>query len=266
MLPSSAAKLSSLFAVHGKVALVTGASSGLGRHFAKTLAAHGAKVIVAARRVEKLQELVTELQSQGVASADLCAVRMDVQDVESIQAALSKGEQALGPIAILVNNAGVAVDKPALRQTLDDWRRVIDTNLTGPWLVAQAVARGMVKNKSGGSIINISSVAGLGPSPYMPGYAASKAGLVHLTRVLALEWARYGIRVNSIAPGYIVTDMNRDFFESDQAQRVIAKIPQRRTGAPEDLDGILLLMASEAGGFMTGSIVNVDGGHLVSNL
>ncbi|KAG5175795.1 2,3-dihydro-2,3-dihydroxybenzoate dehydrogenase, partial [Tribonema minus] len=257
--------------LRSQVALVTGASSGLGRHFAKTLAAHGAKVIVAARRVEKLQELVTELQSQGVASADLCAVRMDVQDVESIQAALTKArtitkQQALGPIAILVNNAGVAVDKPALRQTLDDWRRVIDTNLTGPWLVAQAVARGMVKNKSGGSIINISSVAGLGPSPYMPGYAASKAGLVHLTRVLALEWARYGIRVNSIAPGYIVTDMNRDFFESDQAQRVIAKIPQRRTGAPEDLDGILLLMASEAGGFMTGSIVNVDGGHLVSNL
>jgi NAD(P)-dependent dehydrogenase (short-subunit alcohol dehydrogenase family) len=256
----------SLFALSRKVVLVTGASSGLGRHFARTLALNGARIAVCARRVDRLQLLVEELEGSGVSRGDICAVGMDVCDEESVKRAVGEAEATLGPIQVLINNAGVASDKPTLRSTRSEWDRVMSTNLTGPWLVAQVVARGMVKHKTEGSIVNIASVAGLRASSNMAGYAASKAGLVHLTKCLALEWARYGIRVNAICPGYIVTDMNRDFFESGAGNHIIQATPQRRLGTPEDLDGLLLLLSSGASSFMTGSILSADGGLLVSSL
>ncbi|CAN0005850.1 unnamed protein product, partial [Laminaria digitata] len=196
-----------------QLCLVTGASSGLGLHFAQTLAKHGAKVAVAARRLDRLDALVKELQAGGVAG--VCAVRMDVRDETSIKAGVREQVEALlGPIDVLVNNAGVAVESPSLKHTKRDWEKVLDTNLVGPFLVAQAVAQSMVRSKRKGSIINISSVSSEVPSAGLASYCASKAGLTHLTRVLAVEWARHGIRVNAVCPGYFRTEMNAKVFDT----------------------------------------------------
>ncbi len=247
------------FDLTGKTALVTGASSGLGRHFAQRLAQSGAAVIAAARRVDRVQALAAEAAQAGLT---MRALALDVTDPASIEACLA----AAGPIDVLVNNAGIAVDKPALETTTQEWDDVIATNLSGAWYMAQAVAKNMVAAKRGGSIVNIASILGLRVATRLPAYIAAKAGLVNLTQALALEWARHGIRVNAIAPGYVVTDMNRAFFESEAGQIAIKRIPQRRIGKPEDLDGVLLLLASDASAYMTGSIVAVDGGHAVNSL
>ena len=248
-----------LFDVAGKVALVTGASSGLGEHFARCLAARGAVVVAAARRVDRLEALVRE---GGAAHA----VALDVTDPASVDAAMKQVAQLAGPVDVLVNNAGVAGTKASLDLTEADWRHVLDTNLDGAWRMAQAAAKAMLAAGGGGSIVNIASILGLRQATHLLAYAAAKAALVQVTKSLALEWARHGIRVNAIAPGYVVTEMNRDFFASDPGQAVVKRIPQRRVGDPRDLEGALLLLASGAGAYITGSVVVVDGGHLVNSL
>ena len=248
-----------LFDVRGKVALVTGASSGLGESFSRCLAARGAVVVAAARRVDRLQALVRE---GGAAHA----VALDVTDPASVDAAMKQVAQLAGPVDVLVNNAGVAGTKASLDLTEADWRHVLDTNLDGAWRMAQAAAKAMLAAGRGGSIVNIASILGLRQATHLLAYAAAKAALVQATKSLALEWARHGIRVNAIAPGYVVTAMNRDFFASEAGQAVLGRIPQRRVGTTRDLEGALLLLASDAGAFMTGSVVVVDGGHLVNSL
>jgi NAD(P)-dependent dehydrogenase (short-subunit alcohol dehydrogenase family) len=248
-----------LFDVRGKVALVTGASSGLGENFARCLAARGAVVVAAARRHDRLQALVRD---GGAAHS----VALDVTDPASVDSAMRRVGELAGPVDILVNNAGVADTKASLEVTEADWRRVLDTNLDGAWRVAQAAAKSMVAAGRGGSIVNIASILGLRQATHLLAYAAAKAALVQVTKSLALEWARHGIRVNAIAPGYVVTEMNRDFFASDPGQAVLKRIPQRRVGDPRDLEGALLLLASGAGAYITGSVVVVDGGHLVNSL
>ncbi len=241
----------------GKVAIVTGASSGLGRHFALTLARAGAKVAVAARRLDRLRDLVGEIEAFDGRAA---ALALDVTDAQSIRDAVSAAETELGPIAILVNNAGVAVAKPALELDESDWDRVVDTNLKGAWLMAQEVARHMVRLGHGGSIVNIASVLGLRVAKLMAPYSAAKAGLIQLTRALALELAEHDIRVNAIAPGYFETKMTQEYLSSPPGQRLVGRLPLRRFGEAADLDGVLLLLASDDSRYMTGSVITVDGG------
>ena len=255
--------MSKRFDLDGKVALVTGASSGLGVHFARTLSGAGAAVAIAARRADRLAALEGELRGSGARAR---AIDLDVQSGESIAAALDRAEQALGPIDVLVNNAGISIVRPALEMPEADWDAVIDTNLRGAWLMAQTQAKRWVAAKRGGAIVNIASILGLRTIGHVAPYNASKAGLIHLTRALAMEWARYDIRINAICPGYIETEMNADFWRTPGGKRLIERIPQRRIGKPEHLDGALLLLASEAGSFMTGSVVTVDGGHTVNSL
>ena len=253
----------SLFDVRGKVALVTGASSGLGNHFARTLGAAGASVVVTARRADRLAALVDEIARDG---GKAIAMPMDVNDRASVEGAIAQAGQSVGAPDIVVNNAGIAQAKPSLDLTEEDWRGVLNTNLDGAWRVAQESAKAMVAAGKGGSIINIASVLGLRVATSLLAYATAKAALIQATKALALEWARYSIRVNAIAPGYVETDMNRGFFQTEAGQAMVKRVPQRRIGRPEHLDGALLLLASEAGTYMTGSIVVVDGGHVVNSL
>ena len=246
-----------------KTALVTGASSGLGRHFAQVLAGQGARVALAARRVAALDELAGEIRTEG---GEAFTVALDVRDEESVATAIATIERDVHGIDILVNNSGVSGIKPTLRVTGAEWDDVLDTNLKGAFLVANEVGRAMVRAKRPGSIINIASILGFRVTGQLAPYAASKAGLVHLTKSLALDWARYGIRVNAIAPGYFRTDINDDFWDTEPGMAMINRIPQRRLGELENLDGPLLLLASDASAYMTGTTVTVDGGHLVSAL
>lgn len=252
-----------LFGLEGQRVLVTGASSGLGRHFAQVLARAGAAVALAARSTDRLAEAAAEIRRGG---GKAVAATLDVTDVASIREAVARIEAELGPITALVNNAGIVVGKPLFEHDEGDWDRVMDTNLKGAWLVAREVARGMVAHGQGGAIINIASILGLRVVGGVPEYSVSKAGLIHLTKVLALELARYAIRVNAIAPGYITTDLNRDFLKTEAGQAILRRIPQRRAGEPTDLDGALLLLASDASRYMTGAVIPVDGGHLSSTL
>jgi NAD(P)-dependent dehydrogenase (short-subunit alcohol dehydrogenase family) len=247
----------------GKCALVTGASGGLGRHFARTLARAGVKVALGARRIEPLRATIEAIEADGSAAL---AVELDVASAPGVAGAVETVAATLGGIDVLVNNAGVATTRPLLEQTESDWQSVLEVNLTGAWRVAQAVARHMSATELGGSIINIASIVGLRPAGQVAGYAASKAGLIHLTRAMALELARYRIRVNAIAPGYIETDLNREFFATEAGEALVKRIPQRRLGQPQHLDGALLLLASEASAYMTGAVIPVDGGHLCSSL
>ena len=253
----------SIFDIKGKVALVTGASSGLGRHFAITLAKAGAAVAACARRTGKLADTVAEIEAAG---GRALGVGMDVTDPASVARALDAVAGEFGTVTVLINNAGVAEGKAALDVTEEDWDRVLDTNLKGAWTVAQAAARRMAKAKTGGVIVNIASVLGLRVSKGVLPYAVSKAGLIQMTKALALELAKHNIRVNAIAPGYVETDLNREFLKSEEAQKMIRNIPQRRPGTVDDLTGPLLLLASDASGYMTGTVLAVDGGHLVSSL
>jgi NAD(P)-dependent dehydrogenase (short-subunit alcohol dehydrogenase family) len=252
-----------LFDIRGKVALVTGASSGLGAHFARALAARGATVVAGARRVQRLETLVREISAEGGVAH---AVALDVTDRDSVDSAVRSAGELAGPIDILVNNAGIAETKPAIDLTEDDWRRILDTNLDGAWRVAQAVAKTMIAAKRPGAIVNIASILGLRQAAQVLPYAAGKAALIQLTKSLALEWVRHGIRVNAIAPGYVLTELNEHYFASEAGQAMVKRLPQRRVGTPRDLEGALLLLASDAGSYMTGSVVVVDGGHLVNSL
>ena len=252
-----------MHSMNGKTALVTGAFGGLGRHFALTLAQAGAAVGIVGRRVAEGEKLANEIRAAG---GKAFAFAMDVTDAPSVQAAFDAVAQALGPIQVLVNNAGVAVTKPFLDVSEEDWSSVVDVNLTGAWRVAQTGARHMRDHAQGGSIVNIASITGLRVAGAISAYVASKAGLIQLTKAMALELARFDIRVNALAPGYVETDINRDFFTSEAGQALIRRIPQRRIGKPHELDGALLLLASDAGSYMTGSVIVADGGHLVSSL
>lgn len=241
----------------GKIALVTGASGGLGAHFARRLAACGAEVMIAARRADAMAEVAAAIMAAG---GRYSTVVLDVGDAGSI-AALD-----LSRVDILVNNAGVVRDAPLLDQQEADWDAVIDTNLKGMFLMTQAVAGAMKLRGKGGSIINIASILGLRQAGAVLPYAVSKAGAIQMTKASALELARYGIRVNALAPGYLATDLNAEFWESDAGRAMLRRIPQRRLGRLEDLDGPLMLLASDLSAYMTGSVITVDGGHLVSSL
>ena len=251
------------FALGGKHVLITGGSSGLGRFFAETLAARGASVTIAARRAEALAKTVDDIgEKKGLAHS----VVMDVTVPQSVEAAFDTAERRFGPVEIVVNNAGVTSTRLALEQDEASWDKVLDTNLKGVWLVAQSAGRRMVAHGVKGSIVNIASILGLRVAGGVAPYAISKAGVAQMTKALALEWARYGIRVNALAPGYFETELNDDFFRGDAGQALIRRIPQRRLGELRELEGPLLLLASSAGSYMTGSVVVVDGGHLVSSL
>ena len=249
------------FDLAGEVALVTGASSGIGRHFAKLLAAAGAKVALAARRVDRLTEAAHDIAAAGGMSLP---ISLDVTRPDSVAVAVAKAESELGPLTILVNNAGVVVSKPLFEHTEADWDYVVDTNLKGAWLAAREFAHHLVGLERPGRIINISSVLGLRTIGRVPAYCAAKAGLTHLTHVLAMELARYGILVNALAPGYVETDFNRAFFQTEAGKALISRIPLKRLGQPEDLDGAMLLLASPAGAYLTGAVIAVDGGHGVA--
>lgn len=252
--------MSDRFDLSGKTALVTGASQGLGAGFARTLAAAGAKVALAARQTAKLEALKSEIEAAGGTAA---AVAMDVTDQASVRAAFDATEAVLGPVDVLVNNAGIAVTKPFLEMTVDDWDSVLDTNLKGCFLAGQEAARRMAE-KDGGSIVNIASVLGQSVIGHLSGYCTSKAALIQLTKSMALELARVGVRVNALAPGYIETPINTEFFHTPAGEKLVKGIPQRTLGQSEDLDGALLLLASDASTYMTGTVVTVDGGFLVA--
>ena len=256
--------MSTLFSLKGKVVLVTGASSGLGEHFAHVVSGAGAKVVIAARRVERLQALADQLRSQG---GEVIAVALDVTSRASVEAAFDLAQQAFGVVNVVINNAGVGGAVKALEVTEQDWSTMMSTNLDGVWRVAQCAAQRMAKEGKGGSIVNIASILGERVGTGLSHYCAAKAGVLQLTKALALEFARYDIRVNAIAPGYFQTEMNDSFFTSEKGQAYIkAAVPMRKLGQLEQLNGPLLLLTSAAGSFMTGATLAVDGGHLVSSL
>ncbi|MGC8703111.1 MAG: SDR family oxidoreductase [Thiomonas sp.] len=249
----------------GRVALVTGASSGLGWRFAEVLAQAGAAVVLSGRRMERLKELRARIEGQG---GDAHVVELDVNDPASIKAAVAHAETEMGPIDILVNNAGVSPQQKLLDVTSDDFDEVFGTNVRGAFFVAQEVARRMVARSlgvtpgtwAGGRIINIASVAGLRVMPKLGVYAMSKASVIHMTRAMAVEWGKYGINVNAICPGYIDTEMNHHHWQTESGQRLMQMLPRKRLGKPEDLDGLLVLLASGQSGLINGAIVTADDG------
>lgn len=250
------------FSLQGKLVLVTGASSGLGTHFAKMLAANGARVAVAARRADKLQSVVQDIARCG---AEACAFSLDVGSAQSVRDCFDAVSAWAVP-DVVINNAGVTVTRALLDQTEEDFDQVMGTNLKGSWLVATEGARRMVAAKKGGAIVNVASILGERVGGGVAPYAISKAGVIQATKAMALELARYGIRVNALLPGYVVTDLNRDFLRSELGEKLRMRIPSRRFSEPSDLDGPLLLLASDAGAAMSGATVAVDGAHLVSGL
>ena len=244
----------------GKKVLVTGASGGLGLHFAHLFARQQAHVTLAARNRDALDKAVGSIRAEGGRAE---AIVLDVTNGEDVAQVFA---DTSGGFDVVVANAGISSTAAAIEESEADFDAVLETNLKGVFLVAQAAARRMRDEGKGGAIVNIASILGLRVAGHLAAYAASKAAVIQLTKTLALEWARYGIRVNALCPGYIETQINRDFFQSDAGEALINRIPSRRLGRAEELDGPLLLLASQAGSYMTGSVLVVDGGHLVSSL
>lgn len=253
--------MSRIFSLAGRAALVTGASSGLGVHFVRLLAGEGAAVALAARRAERIDALAAELRGSGAAAI---AVAMDVTDPASVQRAVEQAERGLGRLDILVNNAGITASSRFLETSEEEWNAVLDTDLTGLMRVGQETARRMAARGEGGAILNVASILGVRPAPQVAAYAAAKAAAISLTQSMALELARHRIRVNALAPGYIETDLNSAFLRSPAGEALARRVPMRRFGAAEDLDGAVLLLVSDAGRFITGATLPVDGGHLLS--
>jgi NAD(P)-dependent dehydrogenase (short-subunit alcohol dehydrogenase family) len=247
-----------------RVALVTGASSGLGAHFARLLATDRIGTLaLAARRTDKLNSVAEDCMRKG--AGRVIVLPLDVTDNDSIHnvfATIAKGERRLD---ILVNNAGIADTAPALDTSLEDFDRVMDVNLRGVWACAVEAAR-LMKASGGGDIVNIASILGLRVANNLAPYAISKAGVVQMTKALALEWARHGIRVNALAPGYVETEINDDFFKTEAGEKLVKRVPMRRIGRLEDLDAPFRLLAHGASRYMTGTIITVDGGHSVNSL
>ena len=242
--------------LEGRHVLVTGASGGLGLHFARLCAGLGARVTLAARRRERLDDLVAALPGSR-------AVGLDVADEASVEAAFAGFD---APPDVVVNNAGIAESGAAIELPAETFDRVVATNLRGVWLVSTAAARAWRAAGRGGAIVNVASILGHRVAGAVAPYAVTKAGVVQMTAALALEWARHGIRVNALCPGYIATDINTGFFETEAGQAMLRRVPMRRLGRPEDLDGAFLLLATDASAWMTGASIAVDGGHLVSSL
>jgi NAD(P)-dependent dehydrogenase (short-subunit alcohol dehydrogenase family) len=250
-----------IFDLHGKVALVTGASSGLGVRFAECLAENGASVALVARRADRLKSLTAKIEKMG---GKAVPIEADVRDRAAMQKAFDTAETAFGTVTILVNNAGVAHSGRAVELPEEEWRRILSTNLDAVFFCAQEAARRMLAAGKPGAIVNIASVLGLGVSKGVVAYATAKAGVIQLTKALALELAFKGIRVNAIAPGWIVTDLNRDYLSSAAGAALKREIPIGRFGEERDLDGPLLLLASDAGRFVTGTTIVADGGQVVA--
>lgn len=254
--------LETIFRLDGKTALVTGASSGIGLHLARTLARAGATVILAARRVDKLENAVRDLRNEAL---NVFPIALDVTRTADIGPAYDAAQAAAGAgIDILINNAGVIYAEKFVDQKVEEIDRVFDTNLKGALLVAQEAARRMLERQTGGSIVNVASSGGLRAGATMASYGASKAALIHLTRIMALELASKSIRVNALCPGNIESDMNEELAAKGYAERLLKRTPMHRFGKPEDLDGPVLLLVSDAGRYMTGSTVTVDGGQTLS--
>lgn len=252
---------SGIFDLTGKVALVTGASSGLGARFAQVLAENGASVVLVARRADRLAALKARIEQTG---GRAIVAQADVRDRAAMQAAFDAGERAFGTVTILINNAGVAHAGRAIELADEEWRRVLSTDLDAVFYWSQEAARRMLAAGSGGAIVNIASVLGLGVDKGVAAYATAKAGVLQLTKALALELAFKAVRVNAIAPGWIVTELNRDYLESERGKALTREIPIGRFGQERDLDGPLLLLVSDAGRFITGATIVADGGQSVA--
>ncbi len=252
------------FSLAGKTVLITGASSGLGHHFSGVLARAGARVVLAARRMDKLLARIDELQGEG---HEAVCIEMDVRSSESISHGFAQAEEAFGMPDVVINNAGI---EPGVFTYVtleeDDWDAVMDTNVKGAWMVSREASRRWIAGKRGGNIVNIASILSYRQQKGVTPYAVSKAAVIQLTKQIALEGARYGIRCNALAPGYFLSAVSATLLESDARETFLKPIPQRRTGELEDYDGALLLLASEASAHMTGDSIVVDGGHLVSSL
>ncbi|MGK0499359.1 MAG: NAD(P)-dependent dehydrogenase (short-subunit alcohol dehydrogenase family) [Oceanicoccus sp.] len=251
------------FSLDGKVAMVTGASSGFGLHFAQVLAQAGAKVVLAARRTEKLQAACEEIVANG---GEAIAVTMDVTDSASIKQAFDQAEKSFGLVTVIINNAGITIPKLLLDLSDDDWNAVVNTNLNGVAFVTREAGKRMSAAKTAGSIVNIASITAERVQKALTNYAAAKAAVVQFTKAAALEFARYNIRVNAISPGYFNTPLNSEWFKTADGQALIQRVPTRRIGELHELNGPLLLLASDAGSLMTGSVITVDGGHVLSDL
>jgi hypothetical protein len=249
----------------GRVALVTGASSGLGEQFAKTLASAGAAVVLAARRVERLKTLRAEIESHGGVAH---VVALDVTDADSIKSAVAHAETEMGTIDILVNNSGVSTTQRLVDVEPEDYDYMFDTNTRGAFFVAQEVGKRMIARAKGaapgafvgGRIVNVASMAGLRPLQQIGVYAMSKAAVVHMTRAMALEWGRYGINVNALCPGYIDTEINHRHWETEAGQKLIAMLPRKRVGKPADLDSSLLMLCANESHFINGAVLQADDG------
>ncbi|MEJ0025411.1 MAG: SDR family NAD(P)-dependent oxidoreductase [Rhizomicrobium sp.] len=244
--------------LNGRVALVTGATSGLGRHFAKVLAGAGAAVALCGRRVERLAEVKAEIESAGGRAT---TIPLDVTDAAAIAPAIDAAEATLGPIDILVNNAGLSVLGLAVEISADDFDKVMATNLRGPFLLATEIGRRMIAAKREGRIVNIASIGAYRVLPGVTPYCISKAGVAMMTQCLAREWARKGINVNALCPGFIETELNDEWFASDKGKAQIDSFPRRRLAQQSDLDGMLLLLASDASRAITGSLLTIDDGQ-----
>ncbi|MBG6081554.1 SDR family oxidoreductase [Rubrivivax gelatinosus] len=249
----------------GRVAFVTGASSGLGASFAKTLARAGAGVVLAARRVERLKTLRAEIEAEG---GDAHVVALDVTDTSSIASAVAHAETEMGTIDILVNNSGVGQSQKLVDVTPEDYDYVMDTNTRGAFFVAQAVAKRMIARSrgtapgtfTGGRIVNIASAAGLRAFGQLGVYAMSKAAVIHMTRSMALEWGRYGINVNAICPGYIDTEINHHQWQTEAGRKLVDMLPRKRVGKPEDLDAVLMMLCANESHFVNGAVISADDG------
>ena len=252
----------------GRVALVTGASSGLGAQFARTLARAGAGVVLASRRVEKLKELRARIEGEG---GDAHVIELDVTDHDSIKAAVAHAETEMGSIDILVNNSGVSTTRRIQDVTPEDYDFIFDTNVKGAFFVAQEVGKRMLARSrgaapgsfTGGRIINIASMAGLKVLPQIGAYCMSKAAVVQMTRAMALEWGRFGINVNAICPGYIDTEINHSHWQTEQGQKLVAMLPRKRVGQPQDLDALIVMLASDQSHFVNGAVIAADDGFAV---